>query len=246
MEKLFIRILNRSLLAGCILLLGSAVLVALLAVFNFLESRNPNIDNSELVVTYVPLPPVLPSAPTSNAEDNLTGRFSQEDVKLMRIATPGCLALGKFASTITDKRLDFHGGGLTICERAQLETAKSFGDKAVNYLTQFSNYTQQLSNDPHVATNYGSLSDDQAKTAVDGIVGDFAAKFRAAIEAQNSKNSDARADAATHRILSVTLLAAAGTAFVTFLFIAFLIVFLRIEKHLEIMSAQRPMNAPTT
>jgi hypothetical protein len=82
------------------------------------------------------------------------------------------------------------------------------------------------------------LSDDQTKAAVDAIVNDFAAKFRTAIETQNSRNQDAQASAIAHRIRSMTELAAAGIAFLVFLFIAFLIVFLRIEKHLDTISHQ--------
>ncbi len=238
MEKLFIRILNRSLLIGCLLLLAGALFTAMLAGINFLASSNPTFDHGDIVVSYTPLPPVLPSAGGSSAEGNANNRLSPEDIKLMQVATPGCEALGKFAATLTDKRLDFRGSGLTVCESAQLETAKTFSDKALNYLTDFSSYTQQLANDPHVATNYGSLSDDQAKTAVDAVVNDFAAKFRAAIEAQNSRNQDAQASAIAHRIQSMTELVAAGIAFLAFLFIAFLIVFLRIEKHLDTMSHQ--------
>jgi hypothetical protein len=80
---------------------------------------------------------------------------------------------------------------------------------------------------------------------VDAVVGGFAAKFRAAIEAQNAKNRDEQADAIAHRILSMTLLGAAGAAFLAFLFIAFLIVFLRIEKHLEVMSGMNSGRAQT-
>lgn len=237
-EKLFIRILNRSLLVGCVLLLAGALLVGLLAGINFLASINPTVDRSDILIAYIPLPPVLPSAESSATDGNSTGRTSPEDLKLMRMATPGCQALGKFASIITNQRLDFRGSGLTVCERAQLQTAKSFGDKAVDYLSVFSGYMEQLARDPHVATNYRSLTDDEAKAAVDVAVNDFASKFKAAIEAQNSRNLEAQAAAISHRIWSVTLLGVAGAAFLAFLFIAFLIVFLRIEKHLEIMSAQ--------
>jgi hypothetical protein len=238
MEKLFIRILNRSLLVGCLVLLAATLCTALLAGINFLASSNPTIDHGDIVVSYTLLPPVLPNAGGNSAGGNANSRISPENMKLMQVATPGCEALGKFAATITDKRLDFRGSGLTVCESAQLETAKTFGDKALNYLMGFSSYTQQLANDPHVATNYGSLSDDQAKAAVDAVVSDFAAKFRAAIDAQNSKNLDAQASAIAHRIQSMTELAAAGAAFLAFLFVAFLIVFLRIEKHLDTMSHQ--------
>jgi len=80
--------------------------------------------------------------------------------------------------------LDFRGGGLTMCERAQLDAAKSFGDKAINYLAVFSGYAEQLARDPHVATNYGSVTDDEAKAAVTAVVNDLASKFRAEIDAQ--------------------------------------------------------------
>jgi hypothetical protein len=147
-EKLFIRLLNRSLLVGCVLLLAGALIVALLAGVSFLAGSNPAVDQSDIVVTYVALSPVLPNATSTAAEGNSTDRISPEDMKLMQIATPGCQALGKFASTITDKRLDFRGSGLTVCENAQLQAAKSFGDKAVNYLTDFSGYARQVASDP--------------------------------------------------------------------------------------------------
>ena len=99
-----------------------------------------------------------------------------------------------------------------------------------------------MANDPHVATNYQNLSDDQTKVVVDNITEDFASKFRAEIDAQDLRNPNARVDASAHRIMSLTDFGVAGSAFLAFLFIAFLIVFLRIEKHLEFMTGRKDAN----
>jgi hypothetical protein len=238
MEKLLIRILNRALLVGCVVLLAGAVLMAVIAGINFLAAGHPAADHSDIAIAYVPLPPLPPPSTATAPNENSTDRLSPEDIQLMRTATPGCQALGRFASTISSNRLEFHGSGLTTCERAQLKTAKEFGDRAVNYLTASLSYFAALANDPHVGANYQNLTDDQAKAVVDGISSDFAEKFRGEIEAQNSRNVAAQVDATARRIMFMTLFGAAGAAFFAFLFIAFLIVFLRIEKHLETISTQ--------
>jgi hypothetical protein len=236
MEKLFIKILNRTLLVGCVLLLASAVLMAITAAANYLEGSTPPVDHSDVMVTYSLLPPLPPAA--AAAANSSTGQVAPEDLQLMEQATRGCQAIGRIAKTISANKLDLQGAGLTTCERDQLNQAKEFGDRPGNYLTVFSSYFDSMANDPHVATNYQNLSDDQTRAFVDDLAKDFASKFRAEIEAQNSKNAAAQVDATAHRIMSMTYLGIAGSAFLAFLFIAFLIVFLRIEKHLEVMSEQ--------
>ncbi len=240
MEKLFIRILNRTLLVGCVLLLAGAILMAITAGTDYIEGSNPSVDHSDIVVAYVPLPP-LPTSPAAPA-DSSTGQVPPADLALMNQATAGCEAIGRIAKTISLNKLEFHGAGLTTCEKDQVNTAKEFGARAQNYLSVSSSYFATMANDPHVATNYQNLDDDQTKTVVDQLVRDFASKFRAEIDAQNTSNANAQVDASAHRIMSMTYLGIAGSAFLSFLFIAFLIVFLRIEKHLEFMTGRKDAN----
>jgi hypothetical protein len=236
MEKLFIKILNRTLLVGCVLLLAGAILMAITAGSNYLEGVTPAADHSDVSVSYVPLPPV-PQAASAPA-DTAAGQVSPADLNLMKQATPGCEAIGRIALAVSASKLDLHGAGLTTCEKAQMNAAKEFGGRAPNYMSSFTGYFDSMANDAHVATNYQNLPDDQVRAFVDNIISDFATKFRAEIAAQNSRNMDAQVSASAHRVIAVTYLGIAGTAFLAFLFIAFLIVFLRIEKHLETMSAR--------
>src|SRR5579863_885998 len=235
MEKLFIQILNRALLVGCLMLLATAVLMAITAGANFIEGGTPRPDHSDVLVTHAVLPPLPPEA--SPSPNTSSDQMSPADLKLMALATRGCQAIGRIARTVSVNKLDLLGAGLTTCEKDQVDQAKGFGDRAENYLAVFSNYFDSMANDPHVATNYQNLSDDQTKALVDDISKDYASKFQAEIEAQNMRNAAAEVDAANHRVMSATYLGIAGGAFLAFLFIAFLIVFLRIEKHLNIMSA---------
>ena len=93
MEKLFIRILNRTLLVGCVLLLTGAVLIAITAGANYIEGSNPPVDHSDIIVAYTLLPP-LPASPDASV-DSSAGQVSSDDLKLMNQATAGCGAIGR-------------------------------------------------------------------------------------------------------------------------------------------------------
>ena len=242
MEKLFISILNRALLLGCVLLLACAVIVGLLAGITFLISKNPTIDKGFVTVAYVPLTPLTPNEAAPGTSEDLTDRPTQEDLKLRGLATSSCESLGHISATISNKRLDMHGAGLTACEKAQAVLAKQFGTKAENYLNESATYFTQLANDPHLATRYPDTgSNEQTRQTMDEFVRDFGEKFQAQVSAQDTKNETAATDALTQRLASMTYLIIAGAAFLGFLYIAFLIVFLRIEKHLEKMSETGPV-----
>ena len=237
MEKLFISILNRTLLLGCLLLLAIAVIVAIIAGVNFLNAKNPATDKGFVAVAYVPLTPLTPSEAVPGTTEDLANRPSPDDIKLREQATQSCQALGHIAATISNRRLDIHGEGLTSCEKAQAETAKEFGAKAGNYLIEAAGYFNQLANDPHLATRYPDTgSDDQTKQILNEMGKDFELKFQAQVSAQDAKNEAAIVEATAQRLAAMTFLTVAGAAFLGFLYIAFLIVFLRIEKHLEKMS----------
>lgn len=242
MEKLFISILNRALLLGCVLLLACAIIVALLAGIAFLNSKNPTIDKGFVSVAYVPLTPLTPTEAAPGTSEDLADRPTQEDLKLRGLATPSCQALGHISATISNKRLDMHGAGLTACEKAQAAIAKQFGAHAENYLNESATYFTQLGSDPHLATRYPDTGgDEQTRQIMDELVRDFGEKFQAQVNLQGTKNESAAADALAQRLASVTYLIVAGAAFLGFLYIAFLIVFLRIEKHLEKMSESGPV-----
>jgi len=242
MEKLFISILNRTLLFGCVLLLACAVIVAILAGSTFLNSQSPGIDKGFVSVAYVPLTPLTPNEAAPGTSEVLADRPTQEDLKLRELATPSCQALGHISATISNRRLDMHGAGLTACEKAQAIIATQFGGRAENYLTESATYLTQLASDPHLATRYPDTgSDEQTRQTMDEMVRDFGEKFQAQVNAQDTKNEAAAANALTQRLASMTYLTVAGAAFLGFLYIAFLIVFLRIEKHLEKMSEARPV-----
>ena len=238
MEKLFIAILNRSLLSGCLLLLGVTVIVALLAIVNFVGAKNPGIDHGYVNVAYVPLTPLSATEAAPGTGEDLSNRPSPDDIRLREQATPGCQALGRVAAAISNKRLDMRGEGLIACEKSQATTAKEFGDKAGNYLSELAGYFGQLTNDPHLAARYPDTGgDDQTRLTLDELARDFESKFQAQVSAQDSKNEAALADAAAQRLAATTYLIAAAAAFLGFLYLAFLIVFLRIEKHIDKMSA---------
>jgi hypothetical protein len=243
MEKLFISILNRTLLLGCLLLIAIAVILAIISGIDFLNAGKPAIDKGYVNVAYLPLTPLTPGEAAPGITENLSSQPTQEDIKLREQATPSCQALGRIAATISNKRLDYHGEGLTNCEKAQVETAKEFGSKAANYLIEAGNYFGDLANDPHLAIRFPDTGrDDQTRQTLDELSKDFESKFRAQVGAQNAKNESAVVEAAAQRLAGMTLLTVAGGAFLGFLYIAFLIVFLRIEKHLEKMSDNGPVH----
>jgi hypothetical protein len=237
MEKLFISILNRTLLFGCLLLIAIAGIVAISAGLNFLGAGKPAMDRSDVNVAYVPLTPLTPGEAAPGTTANLANRPTLEDLKLREQATRSCQALGRIAETISNKRLDYHGDGLSNCEKAEAVSAKQFGQKAANYLIEAGNYFGDLANDPHLAIRFpDSGRDEQVRQTLDEMSKDFESKFQAQLSAQNAKNEAAIVEAAGKRLAGMTLLTVAGAAFLGFLYIAFLIVFLRIEKHLEKMS----------
>ena len=237
MEKLFISILNRTLLLGCLILLAVAVIVAIGAGINFLNAGNPSINKGDVNIAYVPLAPLTPGEAAPGTAEDMSNRPTQEDIKLREQATPSCQALGRIAATISSKRLDYHGEGLTNCEKAEVEVAKGFGEKATNFLIEAGSYFNDLANDPHLAVRFPDTGrDDQTRLILDDMSKDFESKFQEQVGAQNAKNEAAIVEASSRRLVGMTLLTVAGAAFLGFLYIAFLIVFLRIEKHLEKMS----------
>ena len=241
MEKLFISILNRTLLLGCVLLLAGAVIFGLVAAVNFLNSKNPEIDKGYVSVAYVPLTPLTPNEAAPGTREALSDHPTPEELRLRAEATQSCQALGRISATISNKRLDIKGAGLTACEKTRAAAAEEFGAKADNYLSASASYFNELAGDPHLATRYPDTgSDEQARQTIDEMVGDFTDKFREQVNAQDTRNEAAAAGASAERLASGAYLTVAGAAFLGFLYIAFLIVVLRIEKHLERMSEPEP------
>lgn len=238
LEAKFNKILDRTLLATCALLLTGAVIIAASAGVKFVVASNPSVDRGYISVPYEPLLTLVSQGPVSASSEELTDNLSANDLKLMSVATPGCQAIGRFASAISGGRLYIFGTGLSVCEKAQLKRAKKFGERAANYLTEFSSYFSQLSSDPHAVDRYRNVKDSQVRNVVVGLVTDFASKFQRKIDAQYSNNRSVEAEASVQRASAVTYLGVAGAAFVAFLSLAFLIIFMRIEKYLEKISGK--------
>lgn len=232
MERRFLKILDRSLLGACALLLAGALIIAAIGGVNFIAAMYPGLDQSYISVPYTPFQAVTSPGSAPAASEDAADHLSAVDLKLMDLATPGCQAIGRFASAISNGKLFIHGAGLTVCERAQLSAAKKFGNRAVNYLNEFSSYFTQLSTDPHATTQYLYVSDDQKREAVADVVKGFTSKFRAKIDAQNSKNREAIANASNQHVTSLGYFVAAGACLLAFFTTAFLAVFLRVETHL--------------
>ena len=241
MEWLSNTILNRLLLLGCFLLLASSIVAALIAGIYFLNAASPAVDNGYVSVAYVPLTPLAPDEVAPGTPRDFNDRPSPEDVGLREQAIQGCQSLGRIASAISDKRLDLHGSGLINCEKVQAATAKEFGPRAINYLSESASYFSQLASDPHLAMRYPDTSnDDQTRQILDDMARGFTSKFQAQIRAQSTKNNAALADATKAGSAAMTAISIAGIIFLGFVCIAFLIVLLRIEKHLKKLCEPEP------
>jgi len=235
-DNLFFSFLNRSLLISCALLLASSIIVGAIAGVLFLTAMNPPVSNGYVSVPYAPLTPltlneIAPGIPRDPG-DQL--QLPPEDIKLGDLASQSCQALSQVAKGISNNRTDLHGVGLAICKSGLISAAKEFGSKAANYLVESAAYFSQLANDSHLAARYpDSSSDEQTRQILDDMAQDFKSKFQVRLAEQEAGDQSALGNASTERTVAATAISVAGAAFVGFIGLAMLIVFLRIEKHLQ-------------
>jgi hypothetical protein len=233
LERRFFQILDRALLGACALLLVGTLTLVGIATVKLVLANFPGLDHSYVSVPYTPLKPISPQKPAVATNQQPPDTLTATDLQLLDLAAPGCQAIGRFASTISNGKLFIHGAGLTVCEKAQLETAKKFGDRATNFLSEFSSYFTQLSNDPHIAARYLYETDDQKREVVAGVIKDFTSKFQAKISAQNARNNTALQEASAQHLGSMNYFILTCVAYLAFLTVAFLIALLRVQRHLQ-------------
>jgi len=229
-ERLFVRILNSTLLVCAVIsllvVLGALVFLGLAvnrAVFAQTESTH-------IAVPYQPANVI-----SGQGGANPGAATPDPNAELLKAARASCDATNALGEFISNKQLSLSNADK--CPQTESSGAQSaFGDRAENYLTERAAYIRALLADPQARAmfNIPAGGDVAAMTQkyVDDLDTNFAERFHnlaAADDARKAREIGAAIDA---RTAALGLGAIAGAAFFAFLVIAFLIVAVRLEKHL--------------
>lgn len=241
MENAFIGILNRSLLTLCFVFLVGAAGLAALAIYNYSKSFDP-IPPPQLVT--VPIVTFSEASRIRAANANATNAESalNSGDPLGASATDLCNSKNHFLSVITNNHLSI--ANPSGCQNAYEVAARSYGGRAWNYLVELKRHYDAQAADSKAPGLLSSATSDQMDRALGGLEGRFNQNFTRAVNASEAATAARYAEAASHKAIGLWLIGAAGSGFFAFLVVAFLMVFLRIEKHLEKISEARVAPSP--
>ncbi len=227
MERLFVRILNLSLvILGFVTLAGTVVILILLAL-TAAPLMSANTQAHQLHVAYVPLSQVSGSTPSSN--DLLSSPASSEfPTYLTRI----CAAREALVRILSKGQLHVDQ------QNCRAEVAAEYsGDRQQNYFTQETRYLEAAAKDPQLTIKYPPSADKLTiLREVSKIQEAFTKKFDAQAQADDARLQNENARIMLGKAYATTLVTAALATFLAFLIIAFLIVAIRIEKHIGTIS----------
>lgn len=233
MEATFVKILNRSLviLGFCTLLLS--VLAAVFAGVMLLPSLFGPQETQPIVVTYRPLSEVSGKASSGSANSSNTPASSAS-----KEAIASCEARDTFVKRVTKNDLHID---VNKCAEGQDEHAREvFVVRAENYLDQKSKYYVALASDPQTTSKYQSSEVDEVNGYLEAIDKEFDDSFSALAHRDDERVTDANAKSILRSSTGHILMGVAAASFVAFLVIAFLLVAIRIEKHLLGVEAKMP------
>jgi hypothetical protein len=223
MERLFVRILNVALLvAGFVALLGTLGALALLCL-NGYPALFAETENRQLTIHYQPLSTVSAITTVEGATVTSTG-----DRSLKRAAELACDAENRLTLLLSNNALQ---RTVSSCVSNYLN-GQSY-DREVNQLEQLAGYMDAARSDPQIKSKYPPTNDKEtlAKYLAE-LETNFNTAFAKAADADDARKAKAAAEAAEARAVAAIWGAAAVSMFISFLFVAFLIVAIRIEKHL--------------
>lgn len=233
MENLFVRILNVTLLAAGFLALCAAIISALVAVVSYSGAWTANTSPQSVEVAYQPISVVGGSAslPTGSAMitplDPVADSFCRT-----RNSLYSHLSSGKFRAA-------------DDCKARIIAVAQQFaGERAKNFLEQFTTYLQKAASDAQLSTKYPPTDSSETLDSYEQqIEQPFRDKFSTAATTDDQRRVGEEAKMASASARAWFAGTAAVSTFMSFLIIAFLIVAIRIEKHIGKIQLKLPTDA---
>lgn len=233
MENLFVRILEKTLLILGLIFLVCTIGAAIYAGAGLYPSLIPTPDTSQRVeVQYQPLATRGAShdkaasqavaAPTSNAP--------------LQGASAVCAAEDRFIGALTN-------GGMRIdnfeqCGQQKVENANDAApDREVDYLTAERSWFDSLTADPALKKTIPHKNADEVQKAIESEESRFAKAFSDRVSSDNQRSEDLAMRQEFGKLAAVAAGITAASCFALFLVIAFLIVAVRVERHLRAMAA---------
>lgn len=227
MERLFVRILNTSLIVlGFLTLAGSILVLAFLA-FAAMPILSADTKSRDVHVLYESLNQLSGSI-TSHTNNDQTASFSQASALVSRV----CAARAQLAKALSNGQLDLD---LSKCGGSLSDAGP--GSRQANHLSEEASYLEAATKDPQLTSKYAPTSDQSAVASeIEEIESAFEHKFNDAAQTDDERKGNEQTKVMLAKTSSLALLATAVSLFMTFLIIAFLIVAIRIEKHLSAIS----------
>jgi hypothetical protein len=237
METFFVRVLTGTLLvAGFVTLLG-AVAAAGFGAVALMPALLADTADSQISVRYNPISSITGFVP-STAD---TGGSSSETFPLKSDAARLCQAQSALISYLSNNQFSITDLGKCSDNRATLAENR-WGTRAQNYLAQAAAYWAAIKQDPQVRSKYSNPNLDEPGWAgvVSDIDNEFNDKFDREVANDDRRKSEAQALAIAGKASAIALGTVAVSAFLGFLVVAFLIVAIRIERHLAGLERKAP------
>jgi hypothetical protein len=152
MEKTFIRILNKTLLIGCLILLSGAILLAALSAYNFSMSFPDNSPQKAITVPITTITQARGAVQQAALNNNASNPGApQIDPQLLTTAHQLCAARSRFVIAVTNGGLSIKD--LSACAQGAAQDATTaFGNRASNVLAEETRHFQVLADDPGAKT----------------------------------------------------------------------------------------------
>ena len=238
MEALFVKILNSTLLFfafSCLLLAGGAVLIL---GFNVGTAFFANTSTENVSVEYQPANVV--SAEGSGSLEATPSRHS-EDSELLKAARESCNATNALIEFISKNQLGLANSDKCISDELN-SIALQYSDRSQNYFTERVRYMKAVLADSQARAVFniapGADVNDETNKYVNDINSRFDDKFRAAATVDDARKAREFGASMQAKAATIVLASAAATAFFAFLIIAFLLVAVRLEKHVGSIEAK--------
>jgi hypothetical protein len=246
MEYLFVRLLNATLLTCAFLSLLVVVGAVGFLGLNIRQATFPDASNRDITVPYHPSNVVSArSADTSRpAPSN-----ANADSDSLAAARASCNATNDLYVFVSSGK--FNLANSEKCPSAMLDAATSeYGDRALNYLSARAAYIKALLADDQARAIFTvppnadiSAFTDKALSDVDAT---FSQQFHTAAATDDARKLRELALAAESKNIVFLCAGVAASAFISFLIVAFLLVAVRVEKHLGNIAAKIPVLAPVS
>jgi hypothetical protein len=240
MENLFVRLLNATLLIAAFLSLLVVVGALIFIGLNIKQSVFPDISNREITVPYQPANiasahgvQLSPAAPTN----------ANTDSDSLAAAQASCNATNALFTFVSNGK--FGLANSAKCPRTILDGATAqFGDRAQNFLSARAIYIKALLADDQARAIFTAPPDADISAFTDKSLSDvdaaFSEQFRNLAAADDARKLRELTSTAESKSLALVCAGIAASAFISFLIVAFLLVAVRVEKHLGNIAEKMP------